>query len=342
MVRLGARIRIVGGSRVNSSGLARAAVVAYLLSCSCSGAPESSPSPGEASPGAFCRESWRVSTARFVECLLRGASEMAARAEDAGAACDAIQAAADAGRIRFDDAAAASCLAAEATQACEELRNTFTLAACDAALTGALPNGAACSSTLECADGFCDTSATCPGTCSAFAQPDADCSATPCGPGQVCDGATSRCVAKTPPGGPGEPCANDLPYCDPGLRCAFETCIPRLPTGEPCQSTADCATGLYCPPPYSPLAGSCAPRVPEGQPCAEDAACVPGTSCAPTVCEPPPSAGEPCSATCLGGYCDLNGRCAAYRTLGEPCGSGVECSPHLACVAGACASACYY
>ncbi|HRI51083.1 MAG TPA: hypothetical protein PLW65_12955 [Pseudomonadota bacterium] len=113
----------------------------------------------------------------------------------------------------------------------------------------------------------------------------------------------------TPPGS-----RADGASCSDSLQCASTrctgsattcgTCVPRLKSGEACQSSGQCQYGLYC-----KLAGTgpgaCTPYVQVGQSCAA------GDQCLPTLfCN---TGGQP------------SGTCAARRAAGEACSRNADC-----------------
>jgi hypothetical protein len=115
-----------------------------------------------------------------------------------------------------------------------------------------LADGVACTDSLECGSGRCQTT----------------------------------CVAKAPLG---TGCATD-PECESG-RCDFAVgrCAAPQPEGELCADAFDCASG-YCERPDELAAGMCRPRRADGEDCARDASCASGfclsNTCTSSLCLP--------------------------------------------------------
>jgi hypothetical protein len=136
-----------------------------------------------------------------------------------------IAASADAGRIAYDAAAAAECLAALGDADCLTL-NMLNLkwpwqltgvAGCDRMLRPLLPTGELCASSIECTGG---------GHC------------------YILEGGTqAQCVA---PRAAGEHCP--MPYaCADDLYCnASSTCTPQVQPGAACTAADQCAGGGDC------------------------------------------------------------------------------------------------
>src|SRR5690606_15111965 len=100
--------------------------------------------------------------------------------------CDAAAAGVAEGRIAFDPDAFGACQRGLPSLSCELLDTGDLLYGCAAFRPQVAPGGA-CAHRSDCADGFCDTSSTCPGTCVAWVPPGGECGAgTSCRPGSTC------------------------------------------------------------------------------------------------------------------------------------------------------------
>jgi hypothetical protein len=184
--------------------------------------------------------------------------------------CATVQDRVDAGALRYD---------ADQGKACLEQADSVDCwgepTACDAALTGNVGPGGACTSEMECRSDTqgCDTSMTCPGTCRPLSDVSESCyGQSDCLPGLYCDfnylpntcqprlSAWATCASGDPP----ERCAD-------GYFCGFDgaqRCIPRPGPGQGCNpTTAPCAEGMgiWCdvttcvaiPTAPSPIGGRC-------------------------------------------------------------------------------------
>jgi hypothetical protein len=173
-------------------------------------------------------------------------------------------------------------------------------AACDAAVLGRAPLGAACAMTAECGEGaWCDASSGCPGVCAARPA-----------------GAPAAPVALP---GEGEACsAGGLgSLCQVHLLCVAGLCQPAPGRGDPCPDGA-CAYGSRC-----DAAGVCAPYPAHGEPCAG-----------------PQSGGLGLGGACAFGWCEGAsdadpGTCRAYRGAGAACAAPTECG-YGTCLEGRC------
>jgi hypothetical protein len=154
-----------------------------------------------------------------------------------------------------------------------------------------------CASGLVCANGSC---------ASAFAQ-----AGNPCGPQITCSGST--CSAT-----------------DGGLG----TCVADVGLGQACQlaGAPQCSFPLVCD------NGTCAARPTAGNPCpamSGPSGCIGGDVCVDSQCFLLGALGDPCHGpstlsgpTCVQGYCDPTGHCAAYVGGGAPCDPALfQCGP---------------
>jgi hypothetical protein len=235
------------------------------------------------------------------------------------------QADVDAGRLKYDGNAAASCIAAfESTSGLGGCSVTTSLsasepAACQRIFTGAVAMGGTCFQSIECQSQSCDlsactgTTACCAGSCILPVTPLAAAIGTPCSTqvssacvdGAFCQsaqagGATGICTAKL---GAGQPCTSIVGQCASGLVCLDGSGVcGKLPAeGEACSATGRCdLENDYC----DPTTGLCAPRVTPGAACPTGNECVGYAFCDQTTltCVADGSAGDPCNDTahCLG------------------------------------------
>jgi hypothetical protein len=194
---------------------------------------------------------------------------------------------------------------------------------------GTFAEGAACSSSAQCASGSCFKSgqAAIPdcGVCSARVPEGGDCTNANCAGGLTCF--NNKCVVPSDVDGA---CNTDTP-CAGILRCVAGKCQRPLPKDADCNPDAagvvlcDPSQGLRClkTEPLDPTKGKCEPisYAQLGGKCGFDRATVKLT-------------------LCLGSSCtsDDNGTCVADRTEGAACSEqeSVECEFPLTCVNGAC------
>lgn len=228
-----------------------------------------------------------------------------------------------AGRIAYDDAAMARCLADVRDLPCADLSTALLtdVGRCADAIRGQVAAGAACDDSLECQAGlYCDTAAGCPGTCQPRVVAGAACTdAEACAAGLDCD---TTCQAY---GRAGAACGDTgLPACAFGFECdgAPGVCQPL---------TFTAALGAACDPDTGSL-------------------CQAGLTCAVTdlqqrtyACQPMSAAGASCGRgipnpcpsgqTCVVASGQLTGTCTAQGGAGQPCLSGVlfGCAPGLDC-----------
>lgn len=143
-----------------------------------------------------------------------------------------------------------------------------TWPACDR--RGALPDGAPCTSFIQCQSGHC-SSASC-GTC----EPP---------PKKLGLGAT----------------CNDIGDCEDDLTCGFGTCVKRAGLAEHCSMTGgasvapECVTGARCD--HVDFTCQRAYHIAVGAPCGHPQDCRSGAVCAGT-CVLPPLLGETCTDAC--------------------------------------------
>ena len=241
-----------------------------------------------------------------------------------------------AGRVVYSATQAAACAAALGALTCG-LFDSPVPAACDSVLTGTVANGASCYLDEDCANGWCNsTASTCPGTCQAFAQLDQSCASAQCAPGLDCD-STQTCKAESAANGPC-PCQAGL-WCDSSAGSPGTCKVPQ--TSGPCgtSNSGQCATGHVC---VGSPSTTCQAMVGLGGNCAAGAAlCGPGYACdtGTNQCVSYPKLGEACSTSkpiCIAGYCDLNvtSKCVAYKMIGDACNPLTDflaCEPGSTC-----------
>jgi hypothetical protein len=173
-------------------------------------------------------------------------------------------------------------------------------AACAGIVAGTLKEGAACHSSLECVDGlYCrGVSAAQPGVCRPPAAPRSRCELP-------ADNLAAYARAR-----------EDPRHASCEGRCERGQCLPFIPAGGACVSSALCVPGLHC------MEGKCQAK-------------------------PLPGIGDACSASNVceaGAYCDA-GKCEALKEAGAACRLPFECRA-LACEktpgsrTGKCADAC--
>ncbi|MBK9034324.1 MAG: hypothetical protein IPL61_24175 [Myxococcales bacterium] len=126
-----------------------------------------------------------------------------------------------AGRITYDEGAAADCVAAIDGAACSvELGQA---GACERVLVGQVAAGGACKSSNECVgEASCDgATSTALGTCTALATVGMACDAASCVASAWCDFTTTTCAADKANGAAcsfDDECTSD--FCDPNNACA--------------------------------------------------------------------------------------------------------------------------
>lgn len=280
-----------------------------------------------------------------------------------------LAAAVDAGKVKYDGAMAAKCLADIAARSCDELANRLS-DACDAAAEGSAAVGESCSYDFDCkGTAFCQLDGACPGKCTERLAAGAACKQDDdCQDGLVCGGATQACVK---PGAVGEPCGGGVqPECAPTLFCVGDQAATKQAgtckalnevfagkAGDSCsyQDGTLCATDLSCA--YEtlpPTSGKCTARVASGGACKRlsvpsmcptDEYCDGAGTSPDGTCKALPGPGQPCvkvldNDSCAPyARCDA-GTCVALQANGGPCGSGNVCYSET-CVSGTCkANAC--
>lgn len=225
-----------------------------------------------------------------------------------------LVAAVDAGKIRYDEGAAESCVTALRELSCDTTEQTAEeLAPCADVYTGTGQQGASCAFDGECASDRCVVpdcqEACCLGTCE---------------PPRVLPGLGEQCVGL---------CEGDL-YCGVDDRCHAPAS-----EGEPCSVTGPCGAGLYC----RDSTRVCTVLPQRGEYC--DLVCAQESDLCSSdgVCVKAGVADDPCStdADCSRFYrCDIERERCAPRP--GPTGSvnGTPCSGSSDCVSRYCDGTC--
>jgi len=243
-----------------------------------------------------------------------------------------VEAAVNAGRLRYRPQQASQCLEEVANASCDQTaRDARIMAACDATFTGLVGADAACTFDDECISGRCNRPSCdqqcCAGTCEppqprspvdAPCERDADCvDDTFCGDDRACHPARAA----------NEACRKDS-NCMFGLACVGAlidpgTCRPLPLLGEACPYGRCAELGAHC-----DATGICAPDGP-GAPCTVDEDCSFYGACdlAAGRCGPIPTLGLACRTRCAGvSWCDHQaGRCVEPAANGTPCEAGDQC-----------------
>jgi hypothetical protein len=270
-----------------------------------------------------------------------------------------------AGRLGFDAARAAACLAEHVS--CRDSTFTFRSPACRRLFHGLVKPGGECYTPVdidnECAEGAC--LGTCPGHCKTPTprEDGAPCADGTCKPGSECrqlaPGTGFVCVHIVDDGACG-----GLTQCREGLFCSAGTCAQHIALGAGCNHDWECAPGLSCGGPDG--ARTCRTEVEPGAKCGDDlTACRegslcgvgagnpvcqlrvgPGHSCAVSpcgaglecteaeVCIVPLTLGEPCTVGCRWPLQCIDAICSMGAPAGASCKSSVQCDPSLFCDAG--------
>ncbi len=166
-------------------------------------------------------------------------------------------------------------------------------AACQGILKGKIALGQKCRSSLECAGDLrcAGVGPTNSGRCSPGKED-----------GEICGGNVDTLAGYTRQ----LELERQHPECK--TKCVKHKCAPPVTEGKPCQTTADCATGLACVTSPGP-----APKV--GLP---PKTCIAG--------KPAGRAGDPCpGGECEGDLQCIKGKCAARKGAGEECQFDFEC-----------------
>jgi hypothetical protein len=277
-----------------------------------------------------------------------------------------LETAVDSGKVSYDPALAAQCLADIAARTCDELDNRSS-DICEQAVAGTVPLDGDCQFDFDCqGKNYCKFSGSCPGKCAPREAAGGSCNQNDdCQDGLVCSKQTNACVK---PAAANESCGGGVaPDCASALFCVGADA--QSGQAGTCQATADvfsatsgqtcswaagplCAGDLACV--YSSVTGpnptgTCQAKVASGAACKTVSIpnqCPSGEYCAgPTTsldgtCTAKPAAGEPCATTPIGTVCAAytrceSGNCVALQANGGPCSQDAVCySEH--CVQGGC------
>ncbi|MCI0670173.1 MAG: hypothetical protein L0Y64_06910 [Myxococcaceae bacterium] len=277
------------------------------------------------------------------------------RAVDAKGMCASLQRSVAEGRLDFVPEQFGACARAARAADCAIVTHVAwaregLLAVCPA-FVPKVAGGAACSSSAECVDGWCDTKSACPGVCKRYVPAGSPCTAQDlCAPGSTCVSDECRTDAKLAEACPlfGVQCAADA-FCGDGSTCEARktsgACTARGWDGH-----AECALGHHCVP-VDPQAGADSPR--ECRPVKElGETCTPGAhECgallycddASRTCQSYPGAGAACgnpqrtgeTVGCLGTQCSAAGwfenACQPYQPSGVGCLTDDACGPGGTC-----------
>jgi hypothetical protein len=232
----------------------------------------------------------------------------------------------EAGRIVFDGAKAAECIANLAAP--DYCTLTGHLRFCSP-YEGQVSAGAACSLDWECRSRTCDT-----GGCDQLST--------------CCEG---TCAGDSPIVGVGGNCSALFSECVAGATCVIDpetftrTCRPIVGPGGTCSATGECSSGEWCPWSGTTRTAQCVPAAKRGQDCIPEG--LPCDSlrdlCDPAThkCVARRTPGEPCAGPvdCVNyAVCDgTSGKCVRKANLGEACGTFMPCLQPLECRDGTCA-----
>ena len=141
-----------------------------------------------------------------------------------------------------------------------------------------------------CAEGYCDMSDQCPGTCTAYTADDAPCGDSPCQPGSTC---IDDVCTKLPD--VGESCES---LCLYGFQCIEsddgKVCVPPVGYGDDCDDSHPCVSPDGC------VEGVCGGKLEPGEECTSHVQCPSETRCpldtdsGMDTCQPLPGVGEVC------------------------------------------------
>ncbi|MFZ5471856.1 MAG: hypothetical protein ACOZIN_20695 [Myxococcota bacterium] len=204
----------------------------------------------------------------------------------------------------------------------------------------------------SCIEGACVDTAWClsrndGGVCMDKVGADAPCTDdSQCVNGFLCLDETGRCALQGPI--PQDGACSYRQGCTLGTVCvgatatALGVCLPPVPEGGACTSSADCAPHLSCAP--SDGGSECAPRLEDGFPCVLNRDCRVFSTCAGQSCTPLPLPGSPClNGQCLFGACETAGDggrvCVGLGGPGASCLVDSECASNR-CLHGQCMAAC--
>jgi len=292
--------------------------------------------------------------------------------EATGATEDALTELVDsvnAGNTAYDGTQARECVNAMQAMSCEDAYASPTAPPeCEETFVGLLANGTDCTMDLECAGGWCDMNATCPGSCAEAVLIGGDCSAgETCEIGAECE--NGLCIVNPGPLALGDLCADSYRECGYGLWCDWNgngVCENRMGVGVACDDEEQCDHGLFCNGDgecaevvlVNDVGGACGGfqdgpmcNIARGLGCAAEY----GDGLTYTVCVDLGSLGDSCMemdeltevVTVLpcdmvaGLYCDMDlqnftGVCAAKKAGGAQCTESDECQSNYCQMDGTC------
>jgi hypothetical protein len=251
-----------------------------------------------------------------------------------------LEAAVNAGDVKYDGKAAAACLGQIADRSCDDLLQR-TNDTCDQALEGNVAVGGQCDFDFQCqGTAFCKIAAACPGECTARQPAGSSCMGDDqCADGLLCSETTQACIA---PVGAGQTCGGaSAPPCAPGYLCAGED--ENAGTSGSCKATdtvftaavgeaCNFKTGTLCTPSAACViddlanaSGSCMAKAAAGGTCTR--------ASIPAQC--------PNDQYCAGAGTDPEGTCTALPGDGEPCVDVLgdpRCAAYTRCENGTCRS----
>lgn len=235
------------------------------------------------------------------------------------------------GKLTYDGAAAAACLAL-AVEHCDELDFVDGPPVCQTVFKGKASQGAGCGFNVECASNYCFEKTDCPGVCKKRVALGGKCTDNDkCVAGALCFG--GLCVADIPKD-VGAAC--DPVKCKPGLYCSSkEKCTALQKLGAACDIVGSCVSGTQCI--DTGTGGTCQAMPKKGQACSPDPFTDASTQCAAGLvcfndggdsgtCEPKVAIGGAClNSTHCGGW-DVHcvgpagkGTCQLLSAKGGPC-----------------------
>ncbi len=197
----------------------------------------------------------------------------------------------DVGRVLYDGAAMAQCVAA-LRQRCPLDGVALPAAAaqaCAQALSGSLDEGDRCYEGVECTSGIClhdqvaGRAPDCPGVCAEPGGPSEGCGVHECADTLLCVGGLCALSARTR-----DVCEGHDDVCAPGLGCGWEEEAGRAQCRSPngqgavCYGPRDCAFPLRCEELPGALEATCEPppaTAADGEPCALERRCEHGLYC---------------------------------------------------------------
>lgn len=306
---------------------------------------------------AVCAFSERCDLLELLELVVNEPCDVFIKAQFEEGTMAATQAARDAGRIVYNEAAMARCVAELGASDCgADLESLF--ASCDGAFEGQQSEGDACEASNECNQTqACRFNSACPGVCGSLPTDGEACDAQAgCADNAVC--VEDLCVI---PIGLNGACDENSAPCEAGLFCKtnllFMTsaceALNTNPVGE--GATCDilnggpfCSTGLSCVAQPNPFGlpfpeFKCLPKVSADDACFAGAPdqCPSGYFCDGFDLEPEnldiegtcialPNEGEPCATSLVGEICNVglvcNGTtCASRARNGSNCTADAEC-----------------